>query len=298
MLKLKLQLFAEGMDAGGASAAGAGQSGLGAGTQEPQDAAMQAAGGMPPQNQQPQGGPGGRVPFKQLIQGEYRQDYEQAVGQRIQGAIAQRFRNQQDWQGQVKSYAPIMQALSHKYGLDAADVNGISQKIQEEAWAEEANEKGLPLDVVRSMHQVQEERDQYRSQAEEARQDRLLQQHFAQLQQQEAELRKSFPGFDLMAELQNNPRFGELTRPGGMSVQEAFYALHGPEIQAQGMQYAYQQAGRNIAASVQAGAARPLENGMQRAQPASFGLDVRSLTPQQRAEIRARIERGERVTFS
>ena len=125
----------------------------------------------------------------------------------------------------------------------------------------------------------------------------VLRQHFARLARQAEELKKTFPGFDLMQELRN-PAFVRMTAPGtGVSVKDAFYAVHGEDIQRDSMQYAAIQAGRRIAASVQAGASRPLENGVQAAAPVTIGIDIRGMDKKQREEYRRRIHSGEIINF-
>lgn len=175
--------------------------------------------------------------FQALIQGEYKQEFEAAVGQRIRAAIQQRFRNRQEAARQPE-------AVQRQSGQSA-----------------------------------------------------MLRQHFARLVRQGEELRRSFPDFDLMEEMQN-PAFVRLTAPGtGISVKDAFYAIHGEEIQRESMQYAARKAGDRIAASVQAGASRPLENGMQSLQPADMGVDIRNMDRQAREAYRRRIRNGETIDF-
>ncbi len=124
-----------------------------------------------------------------------------------------------------------------------------------------------------------------------------LRQHFARLNRQGEELKKTFPDFDLMREMRN-PAFLRMTAPGtGVSVKDAFYAVHGEDIQRESMQYAAVQAGRRIAASVQAGASRPVENGAQTAVPVAIGIDIRSMDKKQREEYRRRIRSGEIINF-
>ena len=124
-----------------------------------------------------------------------------------------------------------------------------------------------------------------------------LRQHFARLTRQAEELKRTFPGFDLMQELRN-PAFVRMTAPGtGVSVKDAFYAVHGEDIQRDSMEYAAIQAGRRIAASVQAGASRPLENGVQAAAPVAIGIDIRGMDKKQREEYRRRIHSGELINF-
>ena len=170
--------------------------------------------------------------FQELISTAYRDQFEAAVAQRVQEALAQRF----------SQAAP-----------------GAMEKRQ-----------GNPA----------------------------LRQHFERLVRQGEELRQSFPGFDLMQEMQN-PEFVRLTAPGtGMSVKDAFFALHGEEIQRQSMLYAAQRAGERLAASVQAGASRPMENGMQDQSPVAMGVDIRGMDKKRREEYRRRIHNGESINFS
>lgn len=280
MVTLDLQRFAEGMDAGAGEQSGGVDTGAAANGQA---AAPEAA---TPQQQVPS--------FDDLIQGQYRQQYEQAVGRRIQSAIQDRFRNQQNYRQQVEAAQPIMAALGHRYGLDPTDMTGIAAKLNEDAYAEEASERGVPVDVVRNEHQLKDRVAAQERQLREVQQEQQFRQHFAGLQQQASEFAREFPGFDLMGEINNNPDFARLISPQfGLNVRQAYYAVHGPQMQAQGMQYAAQQAGRNIAASVAAGASRPQENGMG-AQHAAVPLtfDPNNMTPQQRAEYRDRLHRG------
>ena len=130
-----------------------------------------------------------------------------------------------------------------------------------------------------------------------AQREAALRQHFARLNRQGEELKKTFPDFDLMREMQN-PAFVRMTAPGtGVSVKDAFYAVHGEDIQRESMQYAAVQAGRRIAASVQAGASRPVENGIQAAAPVMIGVDIRGMNKKQREEYRRRIQNGEVINF-
>ena len=130
-----------------------------------------------------------------------------------------------------------------------------------------------------------------------AQREASLRQHFARLTRQGEELKQTFPDFDLMREMRN-PAFVRMTAPGtGVSVKDAFYAVHGEDIQRESMQYAAIQAGRRIAASVQAGASRPVENGIQAAAPVMIGVDIRGMNRKQREEYRRRIHNGETINF-
>ena len=131
-----------------------------------------------------------------------------------------------------------------------------------------------------------------------AQREAALRRHFDGLARQAEELRRTFPDFDLMREMRN-PAFLRMTAPGtGVSVKDAFFAVHGEDIQRESMRYAAAQAGRRIAASVQAGASRPVENGIQAPAPVMIGVDIRGMNKKQREEYRRRIRSGEIINFS
>ncbi len=165
-------------------------------------------------------------------------------------------------------------------------------------------EEALSRSVRYELRRMQERRAQEtdineRMKGEQAKNQRkaMLRQHYARLARQGEELKRTFPDFDLTREMQN-PAFLRMTAPGtGVSVKDAFYAVHGEDIQRESMQYAAVQAGRRIAASVQAGASRPVENGAQAAAPVAIGIDIRSMNKKQREEYRRRIHSGEIINF-
>lgn len=233
--------------------------------------------------------------FDDLIKGEYKEDYDR----RVQAAIQQRFRNQTDLKAKMRAYDPIMQTLGQKYRLDPSDVEGITKRLTDDdsLYAEEANRMGLPVETVKTMKKLEAENKRLTETQQQNAEEAALQQHFAKISQQAEELKADFPGFDLMTELQN-PRFARMTSPDvGISVRDAYYAIHGEEIQKQSMQYAARQAGQRIAASVRSGAARPRENGMGKQVSAPMGVDVAHMDPKARAEYRRRIMAGEDINF-
>ena len=207
---------------------------------------------------------GTRTPFQDLIAGEYRQDYEKAVGQRIQAAIQNRFKNQQDYKKQLDAVRPILQTLGSRYGLNAEDAQGITQRLLKESGE-------APMDD--------------------------LEDYVRNVNEQAEALKQEIPGFDLNAEMAN-PAFARMTSPGvGMSVKDAYYAAHSREIQRDSMLYAARQANERIAASVMAGAARPRENGLDPAGSARMGIDVQTMDRKTREAFRRRIRNGEKINF-
>ena len=272
MLKLDLQRFSE-LDGGVAQEGDAPQeTGM-----EPTDAGQENGGET----------------FEELIKGRYKQDYQNHV----RDAISRRFRNQEDLQAQLDARMPIMQALAMKYGKDPDDVEGIAKLLTDDdsLYAEEANRMGLPVATVKQMKKLEAENARQARELQESAEDRSLRQHFQRISDQAEELKQTFPDFDLMEEIRNNPRFARMTSPDiGMSVKDAFYACHGEEISRASAQAAAQQAGQRLAASVQAGATRPMENGVRGSAPTPIGMDVGHMSREAREAIRRRVHSGER----
>lgn len=123
--------------------------------------------------------------------------------------------------------------------------------------------------------------------------------HLRDLERQGEELRRYFPGFDLRQELRS-PVFARLTAPGtGISVEDAFYALHRQQIQAAAMDAAARTAARKISNAIRSGARRPVENGTAGAAASVTSFDYRGATREQREALKSRIRtaaaRGEKV---
>ena len=118
----------------------------------------------------------------------------------------------------------------------------------------------------------------------------LLRAHLARLCAEADALHRADPGFDLDSALRD-PAFVRLTAPDvGVPVADAWYALHRREYAETLRRESLEQA----AAAVASGSLRPREGG--RASGGELlGTDPRHMTAAQRAELRDRIKRGERV---
>lgn len=109
------------------------------------------------------------------------------------------------------------------------------------------------------------------------------------------EVQRSYPGFDLAAELAD-PDFARLLR-SGVTVRTAYQARHLDELLGGAMQYAATRAAESAAARYAARAARPDENGARPAAGAVVRPDVARMTPAQRAEMERRAVRGETIAL-
>ena len=118
--------------------------------------------------------------------------------------------------------------------------------------------------------------------------------HIHSLAAQAQALRQTLPGFDLRREL-GDPMFAKLTSPQvGLSVEDAYYALHRSELQAQAARIAV----GGIARSIQAGGVRPRENSGRRTGSVQT-MDYSKASPRQREDLKTAIRnaaaKGEKI---
>lgn len=119
--------------------------------------------------------------------------------------------------------------------------------------------------------------------------------HIASLERQAAEVRQTFPDFDLAAELRN-PLFARMTAADvGVSVEDAYYAVHRKEI----MQKAAKATAEKITNAIRSGSRRPIESGASSQAPSVSTFDYAKASRSQREafkkDLLARMARGEKV---
>lgn len=122
-----------------------------------------------------------------------------------------------------------------------------------------------------------------------------LERHYAGLCRQARELGQRVPDFDLQKELAN-PMFLKLTGPHvGLSVEDAYVAVHHREL----AQAIARGARQELANSIRAGSSRPVEHGVETQAPAVTGFDYQHASRSQREAFKKQIlqahARGEKV---
>ena len=123
--------------------------------------------------------------------------------------------------------------------------------------------------------------------------------HLRGLIAQGEKLKATFPNFDLRQELQN-PDFARLTSPEvGIDVETAYWTVHRRELTSATAQVAAQKSQQKLSQAMQSGMGRPSENGARNASPAlDIRSDPRALKRNDLREIRERVRRGEKISFS
>jgi hypothetical protein len=181
------------------------------------------------------------------------------------------------------------------------DYDALAKAISDDDayYEDKALEMGVTVETAKRLDQ--EDRDKIRQQREEARtlEEQKIRNHFTSLEQQAEAMKKVFPNFDLRTELQN-PKFARMTHPNiGMSVEDAYYAIHRKEIDAARSQVIAQQTTQKISNAILAGSRRPDENGTSGQSPSVTTFDYSKASKAQREalkqQIRAAAARGEKL---
>ena len=221
----------------------------------------------------------------------------------MQAVVQSRLRSAKGAEETLSKLAPALELLARQHGQDPAnpDYDALAKAISEDKSFYEDKALEMGVSVETAMEIDQDERAKARKQREQERtiEQQKIQQHFDKLHQQGEIMKKTFPGFDLMTELKN-PAFARMTAPNvGISVEDAYYAVHRNEIQTASMQVAAQKTAQKISNSIQAGRSRPSENGTTGQAPSVTTFDYRNASKEQRDElkrqIRAAAARGEKL---
>lgn len=208
----------------------------------------------------------------------------------MQAVVQSRLRSAKGAEDALSKLTPALELLARKHGIDPVnpDYDALAKAISDDNayYEDKALEMGVSLETAKKIDQ--KERDTARQQREEARtlEQQKFQQHIMRLEQQGEALKKVFPNFDLRAELQN-PAFARMTSPNvGISVEDAYYAVHRNEIQTAAMQVTAQKTAQKLSNAIQAGSRRPAENGTSGQAPSVSTFDYSKASPEQRKALK------------
>lgn len=283
-LKLNLQLFAE----------AEGQ--LATGTAEPAQAteATGAGEGNQVAPEQP-------ISFDDMLKSN--PEYEKAMGKKIEEAISKRFKNQKDLQSRFDSISPALEALAQRYGVAPGengelDYAALQQKIldDDELYAEEALDRGMSVEDLKHIKQIEAENERLKRANEATRKERENREAYERFVSDCEAVKEFYPEFDPETEM-NNPDFGRLIA-SGVPVKTAYEVVHKDEILMAGMQYASSKGVEKVANAVRSNSLRTQENGLTSQSAADIGkTNIRDLKLSDFQSIKQRVMNGERITF-
>lgn len=281
MTKFKLNLHAFEGDGGAASGA-AGASG---------DAGQVAAGNgasLIADGNQPDATAAAGTEFDTFISG-HQDEAKKWFDTKFQEVFNKRFKDYKSMEGRVKAGDQVMQMLATKYGIeDASDIKSITQALKDDdfLYAERAEANGRTIDEQRNWDNLERENREFREAQRQAERREQIDRQMAEWDKQSANLKALFPSFDLDTELRN-PDFESALR-SGLSMERAFYAVHGDEIVSGAMQTTANAVRSATVQDMAARRSRPRENAIGSQAAAKVSKDVHKLSKQERAEIARR----------
>ena len=221
----------------------------------------------------------------------------------MQAVVQSRLRSAKGAEETLTKLTPALELLARKHNIDPTnmDYDALAKAINDDSdyYEDKALEMGVPVETAKKIDQQERETARNKVQAERTLQEQKFQEHIQKLEQQGEALRKVFPSFDLRAELKN-PTFARMTSPGvGLSVEDAYYAIHRNEIQVAAMQATAQKTAQKISNAIQAGSRRPDEAGISSQAPSVTTFNYRNASTEQRNALKKRIRdaaaRGEKL---
>ena len=221
----------------------------------------------------------------------------------IQKIVQQRLKASKSSEEAMDKLTPALELLARQYGLDHTkiDHDALAKAICEDNsfFEKRAMELGITAETARKLEQQEQERTRQQQVEQQTLEQQRFQAHIQKLEQQGEAMKAKFPNFDLRVELQN-PAFARMTGPNvGISVEDAYYAIHRNEIQTAAMQATAQKTAEKLSNSIQAGQRRPIENGTSAQAPSVTTFDYRAASKDQRQALKRQImeaaARGEKV---
>lgn len=187
-----------------------------------------------------------------------------------------------DEKATLETLTPAIKHLAQEHGLDPENVDYTALvKAVTGEYEDKALEMGVSKQTAMELDRQQRTLEQQK-----------VQNHISKLEQQGEAMKAIYPDFDLRKELED-PRFVRLTSPSvGLSVEDAYYAIHRREIQARDAKMTQQQTAQAISNAIQSGTHRPDEAGTRSQAPSVSTFDYKNATPAQRKAIKDEIRRA------
>ena len=221
----------------------------------------------------------------------------------MQALMRSRLRSAKTAEENLTKLTPAIELLARRYNLDPTnmDYEALAKAIDDDDsyYEDKALEMGVSIETARKVDRQARDAEREKVEAEKTLQEQRIQQHFVKLEQQGEAMKKVFPNFNLQKELEN-PAFFRMTSPNvGISVEDAYYAVHRNEIQTAAMQVTAQKTAQKISNSIQSGSRRPDESGTSSQAPSVSTFDYRNASREQREALKKRIReaaaRGEKL---
>ena len=229
--------------------------------------------------------------FEALIKGKYKAQYDARFQQGINARHKDYMQNKQ----QLESLNPMLDMLKEKYGV--SDVKDLQKAIMDDDsyYEEEAMERGLTVEQLKYMKQMERENKAYKAREQESIQEQMQREKIEGWLRQEAQFKQKAPDFSLREELAN-PEFERLLA-AGVNVETAFNVIHQDEIMSGAMNYTAKKAVEKTVNDIKARGMRPSENGLGTTAAEPKRKTVGEMTGEEILEMANKAKKGEKISF-
>lgn len=229
--------------------------------------------------------------FEALIKGKYKAQYDARFQQGINARHKDYMQNKQ----QLESLNPMLDMLKEKYGV--SDVSELQKAIMDDDsyYEEEAMERGLTVEQLKYMKQMERENKAYKAREQESIQEQMQREKIEGWLRQEAQFKQKAPDFSLREELAN-PEFERLLA-AGVNVETAFNVIHQDEIMSGAMNYTAKKAVEKTVNDIKARGMRPSENGLGTTATEPKRKTVGEMTGEEILEMANKAKKGEKISF-
>ena len=224
---------------------------------------------------------------------EYVKQHKDEASKWFQKQFNARHRDYNQLKEKAAATDSVMDMLATKFGIeDRSDVASITKALEADdfLYAERAEANNRTIEEQRNWDAIERENRQFREAQRRQQAQQNMQRQLEEWDRQSNNLRQVFPNFDLDTELQNEEFVNMLQ--SGISMDRAFYAIHGEEITTGAMQYTAQAVRQATAEDLATRKNRPRENGLSSQAAAKVSRDVHKLTKKERAAMAAQSLKG------
>lgn len=216
--------------------------------------------------------------FDELVKGKYKDAYksrtEAFVGKRLRKANAEL----EQLRTETAQYRKYAQLVRERYP-DAADDAAAFKAFDDDPrlLADEADRNGYPTDLWKEKRALEREKRAMNEERKAASDKEARDRKMDEWAEQAKELKKKYPDFDLIAELQNpetNAEFFRMIDEQGYTLERAYRDIHFETLIEDARKNAAVESEQQTVEKIKSGTMRPRENGSASTPPGKAVIDL------------------------
>lgn len=225
--------------------------------------------------------------YADLIKSEEYKEEHQAYMEKTIGDRLKRYKGVEEENGKMRS---VLETVASKYSLDATSetfLEDLTKKVAEDNsyYENYAVEHEITPEEARRVVELERQVRQNEQQKQEQQKQEAMRQHIIVLRQNAEKTKAQFPDFDLDKEMQDE-RFRRLCAVTNGDTTAAYTACHWGDVVTKTTQNISRQVQSQTAQAVAANKARPVENGLSSTAP-SVAVVTQDFKKMSLSELRA-----------